>query len=372
MTQLSVAERPTERVFYDPVIYLIGKLSGWKPYVGVPHLQIRDDVLRLAGIDPANSPWPLKDSSKTSKDGLYRRVHFAWYHQTRKYRVVDRALCARPIKGKRGDWALTELGVKRAKQLREEFEGRIILSAEPNVTAQFLTTDFPKLYSRLTSYLSRKMPKSASHDKVEDHAQTWLERIISRNGLRKRLEQGRRPAPSQMCAWARRSAYTDIRNEGREPVCRVFHGALTKAEIPLYDSSKWTETVVPRGINDSELLQGNRYADHSEEDETAGSAIDLLVDETNLERELVESDSFDFVLNRLSAVIHDAIPADSNPQWYVDLMVDRFVNEMSVRECAEARGISENERSKVTNGIDKIRSIMISSREEGGFADLIR
>ena len=372
MTRTSPAPRPTERVFYDPVVYLIGKLSGWKPYVGVPHLAIRDDVLRLVGIDPANPPWPLKDSSKTAKDGIYRRVHFGWYHQTYKYRPVDRALCARPINGKRGDWALTELGVRRAKQLREVFEGKIVLSAGPNETAKFLAENYEKLYPRITSYLQRKMPKSAAHDKVEDHAQTWIERIIHRDGLRQRLEAGKRPSPSHVCAWARRSAYTDIRNEGREPVCRVFHGALTKAEIPKYDVSKWTETVVPRGINDSEFLTGNRYAEHSEDDDAAGSPIDHLVDESNLERDLANSDAFNFVLNRLSSAIHEEIGEGQNAMWYVDLMTDRFVNEMSVREIAEARGIPENQRSEITKALDRIRDIASKQRADGEFAEFIR
>ena len=42
--------RPKESLFYQPIVYLIGRLSGFKPYVGVDHKKIRNDVLRLTGL----------------------------------------------------------------------------------------------------------------------------------------------------------------------------------------------------------------------------------------------------------------------------------------------------------------------------------
>lgn len=82
--------------------------------------EVRDEVLRMVGIDPENSPWPLENTSSKKRDGLYRVVHFAWYHQTRHYRSELAALCAKPVTLKRGEWALTALGVERAQELRKE------------------------------------------------------------------------------------------------------------------------------------------------------------------------------------------------------------------------------------------------------------
>lgn len=106
-------ERPTPRHFYKPVVVALGKLTGFKAYVGVPHEAVQDDVLRLAGIDPENCPWPLKSRSSKSRDGLYRVLHFAWYHQTRSYNIRnDKALCAKPMQPE-----LDEIEVARMRLL---------------------------------------------------------------------------------------------------------------------------------------------------------------------------------------------------------------------------------------------------------------
>ena len=117
------ATKPGERELRAPLVYVLGRLCGYRPYVGVPLEKVRDEVLRLLGITPENSPWPLKSTSSKTRDGLYRKVHFTWYHQTRQYRPQMNALCARPISGRRGEWALTLLGVEEARRLRERYEG---------------------------------------------------------------------------------------------------------------------------------------------------------------------------------------------------------------------------------------------------------
>jgi DNA-directed RNA polymerase specialized sigma24 family protein len=370
MSNADSGHRPTASVFFDPVVYLLGRHSGFKPYVGVSHEAIRDDALRLAGIDPANSPWPLRDSSSKSKDGLYRRVHFAWRNQCEQHCGNKPSLCGRPIIGGRGTWALTVDGVARARELREKYDGLLILSG-PNPTAVYLGENFNKLWGRITLHLRRKMPKSDVLDKVEDHAANWFERVMQRDGLRSRLDQGKPPAPSQACAWARKSAYTDIRNEGREPVCRVFHGALTKPEIPLHDVSNWVERVIPRTINDSDRLSGGRYAEHSEDDDSQGNMIENLADEFSFEDEFADSNAFDHVLSRLSEIIHEELDDEMDPAWHEQVMLDRFVRDMTVREIAEAHGMSDDQRNRVSRAIDKVRDVMQKARDVGEFDEFL-
>lgn len=370
MKNVDPGQRPTAASLFDPVVYLLGRHSGFKPYVGVRCEAIRDDALRLIGIDPESCPWPLKDTSSRAKDGLYRRVHFAWRNQCVKHCGTRPSLCGRPITGPRGCWALTVDGVARAKELRAKYDGQLILSG-PNPTATFLAENFEKIYGRITLHLRRKMPKSDTLDKIEDHASNWMERVIQRDGLRSRLTAGKAPAPSQMCAWARRSAYTDIRNEGREPVCRVFHGALTKRELPLYDVTNWVERVIPRTINDSEHLSGSRYAEHSEDDDAAGSTIENLADETSMEDSFADSEAFSQVLGRLSQILHDELDDDMDPEWHEQIMLDRFVRDMTVREIAEAHGMSEDERGRVSRAIDKVRDVMQKARDVGEFDEFL-
>jgi hypothetical protein len=455
MTHATSAARPKESQFYLPLIYILGRLTGFKPYVGVPHEKVQDDVLRLAGltvelgedkqpdraVDAEGNAWSLRSKNSQKRDGLYRVVHFAWYHQTKKYRPeTETAYCAkyvdpaldvlrrerngllaltddedevlrstkskprakRPIEAKieakrarlsvakrarlehletemsrldsaaRGVWALTERGVRKARELREIYEGQIMLSSGPNVTAAYIGENFERLYNRITLHLRRKMPRSEMFGKVEDHAATWIERIIQRDGLRKRIESGRSIAPSQACAWARRSAYTDIRNDGREPVCRVFHGALTRPEIGGYDPSNWTTEVVPRTINESPLLAVNTYTEHSEDDHV-GDTIDNLADDhpsASVEETVLNSDAFDHVLGRLAEILHQEIDGEQDVAFHEQLVHDRYVKEMSLREIAEAHGLSDNE-DKVNIALNRVRALMLRAREDGEFDEFL-
>jgi hypothetical protein len=246
-----------------------------------------------------------------------------------------------------------------------------VLSAGPNKTARFLGDNFENYYGRITLHLRRKMPRSEEFDKVDDHAMNWIERIIQRDGLRSRIEDGKSIPPSQVQSWARKGAYTDIRNEGREPVCRVFHGALTKREIGLYDPSNWTETVIPRTINESENLAGNAYAEHSEDD-YVGDPIDNLRDDhalADVEGTVMNEDAFSDVLGRVAAIIRDEIDADLDPAFHEQLMVERFVKEMTLREIAEAHGL-DDEREVVVP-LNRVRDAMLRARDDGDFDDVI-
>jgi hypothetical protein len=372
MKHAAAGPRPKESLFYEPMVYLLGRLTGFKPYIGVHHEKVRDDVLRLAGIDPDDCPWPLNSTSSKKRDGLYRVVHFAWYHQTRQYRPESEALCARPIEGARGEWALTTLGVRRAKELKSKYEGKIQLSSGPNQTARFIGDRWEVLYDKITNHLRRKMPRSEDFGKVDDHAMNWIERIISRDGLRSRLEQGKSVPPSQVQAWARRSAYTDIRNEGREPVCRVFHGALTKREIGLYDPANWTEVVIPRTINDSEQLAMVSYSGHGEDDHV-GDTMDNLRDLSgsgDVEGTVINEDSFDAVLDRMSDLLAEELDEGLDPDMHRRLAVDHYVKEMTIREIAEAHGL-KNDPRKISAALDRVRNVMIRARDQGELDDLI-
>jgi hypothetical protein len=378
MTTATVGPRPKESLFYAPVIYLIGKLSGFKAYVGVDHTVIQDDALRLAGFDPEDCPWPLKSTSSKKRDGLYRVVHFGWYHQTRHYRPETEALCCRPMdpatKGKRGYWALTDLGVKKAKALRALYEGKIVLSAGPNTTAQYLGDNWGRFYGKATLALRRKMPRSEALDKVDDHVMNWIEKVMQRDGLRGMLEKGRSIAPSQVSGWARKAAYTQIRNEGREPVCRVFHGALTPKEIKALKEVDWTEEVIPRTVNESDILCHNQYAAHSESD-WISDPTEAIQDEhatSQVYEAVADPDAFEFCLDQIGKTIMDEIAEENDPEFHIQLMHDRFVKELTVREIAEAHGLDfATEENRIKIALSRVRDVMLQAREHGHFDEFL-
>jgi len=391
MTTTAVGLKPTESLFYAPVIYLIGKLSGFKPYVGVHQKLIRDDAIRLAGLDllyeedkkgesvpvyatDGHFRWHLRSSSSKKRNGLYRTVSFGWYHQTHKYRADNpqREFCARPMdpetRGKRGYWALTALGVKRAKALREVYEGKIVLSAGPNRTAQFLGENWDRFYGKATLALRRKMPRSEALDKVDDHVMNWVEKVMQRDGLRKRLEKGISIAPSHVSGWAKKAAYTQIRNEGREPVCRIFHGALTPKEVAALNDTNWAETVIPRTVNEADVLCHNQYAAHSESD-WIDDPTEAIQDEhitAQVESSVADEDSLEFCLDQVSKIIMEEVSEEHDPAFHCQLVYDRFVRELTVREIAEHHGLDfdENE-SRIKVALSRVRDVMLQAREQG-------
>lgn len=384
------APRPTESLLYAPVIYLLGKLSGFKPYVGVDHRLIQNDAIRLAGftlleeegeaLSATNGTvhWPLKSTSSRKRDGLHRVVHFGWYHQTRHYRTGTEALCGRPLdpatKGKRGFWALSQLGVKKAKALRSVYEGQIVLSAGPNVTARYLGDNWGRFYNRATSALRRKMPRSEVLDKIDDHVMNWAEKIMQRDGLRSRLDQGKSIAPSQVSGWARKAAYTEIRNDGREPVCRIFHGALTPKEVRALKETDWTEELVPRTLNESDILNHNQYASHSESDEV-GNPTESIRDEhitAQVYDAVAGPDAFEFCLDQVSKILMEEISEDLDPEFHCQLVHDHFVKEMTVREIADTHGLDfATEEPRIKIALGRVRDVMLRARETGVFDEFL-
>lgn len=344
--------RPTATTFHQSVVYLLGKLSGWKPYVSVPAKDVLDDALRLVGIDPDTTDWQLE-----GRDGLYRRVGRAVRNQCRTHCGNRPALTTIFDKN---EWAVTAVGLVEAKRLKATFEGQIQLSSGPNLTAKWIEENYRALYERLHSYLGRKLPKSAARNKVEDHIQTFFTNLINRDGLRSRLEEGKSIPYSQVCAWAKRSSISEFRDEGTEPICRLHDGALTKKEQGDYDPSNWTTTIVPRTINQSENLGVNVYADDSNGDAPV-ETMDYLADETDVEAEVLDEDAFHEALKAVGAALQAEISEDKDPDFHTQLVRDRFIDGLTVKEIAEKYGI---DRNKATVALGRIRKAVARHREE--------
>jgi hypothetical protein len=343
--------RPTATTFHQSVVYLLGKLSGWKAYVSVPAEDVLDDALRLAGIDPETTDWQLE-----GREGLYRRVGWAVRNQCRTH--CGKRPAHTTIFDK-NEWAVTALGLVEAKQLKAKFEGQIQLSSGPNLTAKWIDENYRALYERLHSYLGRKLPVSAQRSKVEDHIHTFFTNLINRDGLRSRIEEGQSIPYSQVCAWAKRSSISEFRDEGTEPVCRVNDGALTKKEQGDFDPSNWTVQVIPRSINQSEQLGVNTYAEH-DFDQSPAETMDFLADETDVEAEVLDVDAFHEALKAVGAALQAEISADKDWEWHAQLVRDRFIDGMTVKEIAEKYDI---DRNKATVALGRIRKAVGRHRE---------
>lgn len=456
--------RPSEADFYDVVVHVIGKMTGYEPYIGVPARNVQTEAIRLLGIDPKKPPWPLEDSSPGSGDGLFGMINRAWYKQTRHASDGLRAFCGRPPKQEHDTWALTVQGVERAKQLRTATLERSspYREASPptqeerfrNKTAAYLAENFPAIFKRAREHLSHRMPRSAQLCKIDDHVMNWIERVIRRDGLCSRLETESRIPPSHICGWMLRSAYTDLRYEGGEPVCRLS-GSRTKKELQKRDETTWTERMSLRGstpqeqflaqLSQEEILNALVDEESLEETFAGREAFHLLVDRladlvyrdasfnipwnrlarrvlstyerkrlvtflvpwrsllpvfgTHLsrsyDRENLGSSVADWLIERreidevfaddptLARIIRThakklsstnnaakAIPPD--PAWHREILIDRFLNGMTLNEIASKRGIQDApNRRRLSKTINRAKEVALDACQSGAFDDFL-
>lgn len=98
----------------------------------------------------------------------------------------------------------------------------------------------------LMNYMRRAimsdLPYSANGGMTDDHIQSFLEKMVRRNALHKLIaKDGDDGIPfSKIALYLRRSAYNDIRHQGKNPILREFYGFRTESEKTHTFESKAT------------------------------------------------------------------------------------------------------------------------------------
>ena len=379
MTNTNVVKRPKESLFYSTVLYTLARESGWKSNVGVSLNPLYDTILKLSGFEVVNADgqdwaqdtegnrFALRDSSPGKRDGLYRRLHFATYHQTVSHRPPDKACVAKPTEGaKRGRWALTELGLAKAKALRAQFEAiENGVALEPNETAKFFGEHYERYHERMVNHLNRKLPHSAALGKIEDHVGNFLMSKIKTNAFAEMLAQNRVPPPSVVANWCLRSAHSDLRNEARNPVTRCMHGALLKHEIEQNEAVNWTEKVVitslSEGCGQTRTGENESYGDPVE-------ALPQTLDEADPEKSVSDQMAMVRLMRKLKSILAEKLPPTQCVDWHYDLLVSKWVKGMTVKEIIEEQKLDPADTGKVNAAVSRIRGIMRTERENGGLA----
>jgi hypothetical protein len=98
--------------FYDSVVRILGEMSGFKAAVGVSSKEVIQKVLQEHGL--AEDSLGFSEKRKDNKSIVVLRIEWAFRNQRPKYRK-KKAYCQGA--GKRGQWALTQEGVGKAREL---------------------------------------------------------------------------------------------------------------------------------------------------------------------------------------------------------------------------------------------------------------
>jgi len=178
---------------------------------------------------------------------------------------------------------------------------------DKNYTSEWLSTHLrptgrsgeSKLMRAMKAAVRSKCPISAQSDKVEDHIQEFLLKLVRRDGLRKKILAGDKITYSHLASYAVRSAWTDARNAGTEPVEREMYGARTERE-----RREWGDTPLPelpQTKPDSRLIWGG--------EEDGNSAIVGVVDAANPPDVLFQQrKDFEVMWSRIETVMRSQKP----------------------------------------------------------------
>jgi hypothetical protein len=102
----------TAKRFFDLVVLVIGEKSGYTPNQAVPMREVEEEVLRLADLTP-------KERTSHDEKFLRRKIGFAFRNRRAEH---VRGLTALTVQTAPKQWALTEAGVAKARELSASAE----------------------------------------------------------------------------------------------------------------------------------------------------------------------------------------------------------------------------------------------------------
>jgi len=242
---------PKPEFFLHPALLATAEATGFQPGKMVRFKVIYDLVVAKTGLGDAD---PAE---------LYDRV----CRTVRWHRRAKRPLF---IKGGWGMWGLTDAGLEEARKLAPQPKPK---KPPKNITSEFIERRLKAtggingpLWNLFRTTLRAHLTISDTTDRIEEHIQEAMLRLIRRDALRERLMDGQSIEDTQLSSYILRSAYNDCRDEGTEPTSRELYGALTERErrngikrgpvtdprvIWKRDSDKWDTAMIVE-IRDTE------------------------------------------------------------------------------------------------------------------------
>jgi hypothetical protein len=370
---------PKQGYFRPFMLLCLGHLSGFETEKAFRFKDLLASLNGMEGIDPS---WPAKT--------LRARIHhIMWYHHR-----VD---CWDPpnadklfTSAKRGLYSLTELGLCEAKGIEIENRTEAILSSDGqtledltpeeistihgrvtnefeaefcprgrNLTAEWLGEMFSvpggmtksPLYASIVKTVASKLPVSAASDMVEDHVQQFLLRLMDRDSLHDRIRSGQNITVSHLSTYAVRSACSDIRSMGTNPVCREIYGARTETERlkaklnGTDDGRRWK-------------IKDPRVSFHK--DEEGLSAVLEIADEARVE--VADVEAFEVFWVRMEKALKWRVPG----AWPRYAKILRMKLEGgTTKEIANEMGVST---SRTTTMLSVARKILREVKDLGFFS----
>lgn len=340
---LSEARPPSYKKFQLAVMRVVGRHTDCEFGKTVKLTQaLREEIIGDAGFDPKNLPeaWVRGRRLKTPA-GIDTNVATAYrflHHHTHQGRHGN----AWTVQAGRGQWGLSEKGVIEARKLLRLAGASS--RRKPNQTSIWLHEHLRPEHGEAESALIRIM-KAAVAKKcrvscemqiVDDHVQECLLRLIRRDSLRSRIEAGRKITPSHIATYAVRSAYTDIRDAGTEPITRVMLGARTQRErerLKEQSESGGQETLQVSFTGNGLVFDENKQF------------VDMRDAAPNASEVLADRRRFEQMWARLGEVLAESVPKAADR--YLSVLKMQIVDGYTIKEIAAAENVSPVRANKM-------------------------
>jgi len=358
----SLPQKPKASDFLHPLLHVMGERTHYQPHTFVLSMPLaercplKDEVLRLVGLNPddeASLPYPLHPKSPA---GLYRRIYLI-----RQQRGTDfsRKRCSPhlftqgrrvtvTVNGKKvgaTEWGLTERGVAAAVLLRSRY------NTTQNATSVWMEGQFKAgLYENVRKRLfhNPQLSIERSFGEIEDHLHHYIAVAVRRDSFFARLAQGDAPTPNQLAEWALRKAISAFRKYSQDALHREMRGALTKRERTTGVDQK---TMVPSPYQ--EVIQGG-VEDDVEQPER------VLIDSRAAE-EVHHAVAFNEGMDRFRDAIRRHKPGAA--ERYVSVF-DQMCEGTPVAQIGENEKVSRNRAaSLMATARDAIRSAAQASTD---------
>jgi hypothetical protein len=250
--------------------------------------------------------------------------------------------------GEPGAWTLTTSGVERARELNG-FQ----YDPEDNLTTQFLDDKLKGgLWDSLASAVAAKFRVSATCNLVGDHVNTFLAKLIQRDGLRDRLVMGKPVYTSQLAAWCCRSAQNDIRAMGTNPVSRTVYGAQTITERRKGKRHGHTHAT------------SAQIAAQTSEEGAGIVSFDIVDEAPNPEANLDQQQRVAALQAKLASCIRKARPGATSIDRDIEIL-DAMIAGNSVAEIATQYDLSPSRANTIVGGL---RRTLRAALEAGALA----
>lgn len=243
---------PKPKEFKPALVKVLGQMTNNTPKVYVRSEDAIERVLAELGIPVDGCPWTMR-----GKPSVHRNIGYAYRNSKEGYKASNPFFVASTDSGK---WALNDLGAQEAAKYNPGgsvpsgvvsepvMRSNKPISPEDNRTLRWLNEQGTQFVEELKAFAAPRFPRSVQLSKIEDHVQTFLLELIAEDKIGGYHDRnGKWPKQTNVLSWWQRNSITSqLRAEGKEPVCMANHGAMTDSRRKAAEKgdTSWAKTPV--------------------------------------------------------------------------------------------------------------------------------